>query len=207
MNTLGVTGGIGSGKTTVCRLLEARGAHVFYADAEAKRLMETDPGLRADLTAAFGDAAFDAQGRLDRKALAARVFSDAAAVARLNGLVHPRVRAAWRAFAEAARADGAPLAAYEAALLYEAGGEGQVDAVLVVDAPLDVRVARAAVRDGAEPAAVRARVAHQLPAETLRARADYVIENDGDEAALAHAVDRLWPALVGVAPAPGARGV
>ena len=197
MKTLGVTGGIGSGKTTVCRLLEARGARVFYADAEAKRLMETDPALRADLVAAFGAATFDDAGRLRRKALAARVFGDAAALARLGALVHPRVGAAWAAFARDAAAAGAPLAVHEAALLYDAGGDRHVDAVLVVDAPEAVRVARAAARDGVDPGAVRARVAHQMPAREMRRRADFLVENDGDAGALERAVDRLWPALVG----------
>lgn len=191
MTTLGVTGGIGSGKTTVCRLLESHGARVFYADAEAKRLMEHDPGLRADLVEAFGPMAFTPEGHLDRASLAAQVFGDAVQVARLNALVHPRVFAAFRDAQAQARQDGVWLLVKEAALIFEAGGAGALDAVAVVDAPLPVRVARVVARDGTTAEAVEARIRHQMPAEEMRRRADYVLENDGDAAHLERQVAAL----------------
>ena len=200
MIVLGVTGGIGSGKTAVCRLLEMQGARVFYADQEARRLMEEDTALRADLAAAFGPSVFDDGGRLDRAGLAAQVFGDAEKLAVLNGLVHPRVFAAFGRETARARAEGVWLFVKEAALIFEAGGEKYLDAVAVVDAPLDVRVARVVARDGATPAAVDARIRHQLPAAELVARADYVLRNDGDAAHLEGEVEDLiawlrarWP--------------
>ncbi|HYE58135.1 MAG TPA: dephospho-CoA kinase [Rhodothermales bacterium] len=195
MLTLGVTGGIGAGKTTVCRVLERLGARVFYADVEAKRLMEDDPALRKELAEAFGPATYDATGRLDRASLAAQVFGHPERLARLNALVHPRVFEAWAAFRAQAETDGVPLVVHEAALLFEAGGERHVDAVLVVDAPLDVRLARAAARDHTSLDFVRARAVHQTPGEDLRRRATYVIFNDGDADRLEREVRALYARL------------
>ena len=182
--TLGVTGGIGSGKTTVCRLLEDLGARVFYADAEAKRIMHEDAAVRAEIVDTFGAESYDAEGRLDRAYLAARVFGDAANVARINAIVHPRVFEAFRAAKAAAAREGVPLLVHEAALLFEAGGDRHLDAVLVVEAPVDERVRRVVARDAVPPAHVRARMSHQLPPDELRRRADFVLVNDGAEADL-----------------------
>ena len=197
MKTLGVTGGIGSGKSTVCRILEALGARVFYADAEAKRLMQDDPGARAEIVAAFGPASYDAEGRLDRAYLAARVFGDAEQVARINAIVHPRVRRALQAAREQAAQEGAPLLVYEAALIFETGGDRHVDAVAVVDAPVEERIRRVAARDGVTAKQVRARMAHQLPPEVLRQRADYVIDNSGPPEALRRQVEAVYRAVAG----------
>ncbi|MEZ4700695.1 MAG: dephospho-CoA kinase [Rhodothermales bacterium] len=180
MKTIGVTGGIGSGKTTVCRMLETMGAEVFYADAEAKRLMNEDPALRAGLIAAFGAETFMEDGRLDRAYLARQVFGDEERLATLNGLVHPRVREALVARKAEAAQRGAPLLVYEAALIYETGGDAYVDAVAVVHAPERARLERVAARDGVDEGQIRARMQHQLPPATLRRRADILIENDGD---------------------------
>ena len=95
MTTLGVTGGIGSGKSAACAVFEALGARVVYADAEAKRLMHEHPGLRASIVEAFGAESYDDAGALNRPYLAARVFGDEAQVAKLNALVHPLVREAF----------------------------------------------------------------------------------------------------------------
>ena len=195
MKTLGVTGGIGSGKTAACRHFEALGARVVYADLVARELMETDAALVAALREAFGPETHTAEGRLNRPHLAARVFGDAAEVARLNALVHPRVRAAFSSFRDEAEAAVAPLFVYEAAILYETGGDRLVDAVAVVDAPVEARIARVMARDGATREQVLARMAHQLPPAELRARADFVIENDGDEAHLRRGVARVFAAV------------
>lgn len=196
MKTLGVTGGIGSGKTTVCRMLEALGARIFYADDEAKRLMQADAGTRTAIEDAFGAASYDADGRLDRAYLADRVFGSEERVARLNAIVHPRVYEAFAAAAARARAEGVPLLVLEAALLFESGGDRHLDAVAVVDAPEAVRVRRVATRDATTPAAVRARMQHQLPAETLRRRADYVLLNDGPPEELHDAVEAIYHELI-----------
>ena len=192
MTTLGVTGGIGSGKSAlVARLARHAGVRVIEADGLAKRLMAEDPEVRAALVARFGAETFDAQGRLDRAGLAARVFADPAELAALNAIVHPAVR---RALAEAMRlaaADGVAVLVYEAALLFETGGDAVVDQVVWVDAPVATRLARAAARDGVPEAAVRDRMRHQIDPETARQRADRVVDNAGDRAALWAAADQL----------------
>jgi dephospho-CoA kinase len=196
MKTLGVTGGIGSGKSAACRMFEDLGACVVYADAEAKRLMAEDPMLRTAITEAFGEESYDAAGALDRPYLAARVFGDEAEVAKLNALVHPRVREALFALRDAAEAEGFDLFVYEAALIYESGADRVLDAVAVVDAPLETRIRRVMDRDGVPREAVLARMRHQMPADDLRRRADFVIENDGDLDGLRTQVEALYDSLV-----------
>jgi dephospho-CoA kinase len=179
VTTLGVTGGIGSGKTTVCGFLEEQGARVFYADIEAKRLMQEDPEVRAAIVEAFGGAAYDEDGALDRAYLADRVFGDAEQLERLNAIVHPRVFEAFEAAKARARDEDPSLLVHEAALLFEAGGDEHVDTTAAVVAPDADRIEWVARRDDVAPEQVRARMQHQLPQDELRRRADYVIENDG----------------------------
>ncbi len=196
MKTIGVTGGIGSGKSAVCRMLDALGARVVYADAVAKRLMHEDPDLRAGIVEAFGAESYDRAGALDRAHLAGRVFGDAAALARLNALVHPRVRAEMLRLIDEARREQVPLLVYEAALIFETGADRLLDAVVVVDAPVETRIARTMARDGVTRPAVLARMQHQLPPDDLRRRADVVVENDGDLDALRAQVGALYASLV-----------
>jgi len=193
VTTLGVTGGIGSGKTTVCGFLEEQGARVFYADVEAKRLMQEAPDVRADIVEAFGEAAYRENGSLNREYLAEQVFGDAEQLDRLNAIVHPRVFEAFEAVRERAAEEGVDLLVHEAALLFEAGGDKHVDVTVAIVAPDAERVARVAERDDVSPEQVRARMGHQLPQSELRRRADYVIENDGPlEALRQKSVDLYW---------------
>ncbi|MGI9174278.1 MAG: dephospho-CoA kinase [Rhodothermales bacterium] len=200
MQTLGVTGGIGSGKTTVCRMLEKLGARVFYADVEAKRLMQEHPDVRREIIAAFGAKSYDGKGQLDRAYLAGRVFASEDEVARINGIVHPRVFEAFEVAKAVAQQDGVDVLVKEAALIFETGGERHLDAVAVVDAPRAERVERVARRDQVTPEQVLARMGHQLPPEELRRRADYVIENDSTPDDLQRQVDALWRSLTGPGP-------
>jgi len=179
MTTLGVTGGIGSGKTTVCGFLAEQGARVFYADLEAKRLMAEHEGLRADIADAFGDESYTDDGSLNRKHLADVVFQSPERVEQINALVHPRVHEAFAAAAERAEEEGVEVLVHEAALIFESGGDTHLDAVAVVVAPDEDRIARVVERDDTSEDDVRARMSHQLPQEELRRRADYVVENDG----------------------------
>lgn len=195
MTTLGVTGGIGSGKTMACRMFERLGAQVFHADEEAKRLMTEHAGLRADLREAFGAESFNPDGTLNRSYLSETIFADEKKVQRINALVHPRVFDAFQARKEAAEAAGLPLLVHEAALIFEAGGEKHLDAVAVVDAPEALRLRRVMARDNVDADAVRARMAHQLPAAEKRRRADYVIDNSGSEEDLRAEVERVFQAV------------
>ena len=197
MKTLGVTGGIGSGKTTVCGFLEEQGARVFYADIEAKRLMQEDAKVRAEITDAFGEGAYAADGSLNRAYLADQVFGDAERVERLNAIVHPHVFEAFEAAVARAGEENIDLLVHEAALLFEAGGDRHVDVTAAVVAPDADRIARVVERDDVTPSQVRARMTHQLSQADLRRRADYVIENDGTLDDLRRkSVDLYWT-LVG----------
>jgi dephospho-CoA kinase len=190
---LGVTGGIGSGKTTVCGFLEEQGARVFYADIEAKRLMQEDASLREEIEEEFGLEAYRDDGALNRAFLAEQVFGNAERLDRLNAIVHPRVFDAFAAAKERAREEDIDLLVHEAALLFEAGGDAHVDVTAAVVAPDADRIARVAERDDVSRDQVRDRMGHQLPQDELRRRADYVIENDGSLGDLRQkSVDLYW---------------
>jgi dephospho-CoA kinase len=196
VTTLGVTGGIGSGKTTVCGFLEEQGARVFYADLEAKRLMQEDPAVRAAIVDAFGAAAYRDDDTLNRAYLAEQVFGEAARVKRLNAIVHPRVFDAFEAAKERAVDEDVSLLVHEAALLFEAGGDAHVDVTAAVVAPKADRLAWVTARDDASHEQVRDRMQHQLSQDELRKRADHVLENDGTLSDLRRkSVELYWAIL------------
>ena len=188
--TLGITGGIGSGKSAACRMLQSLGASLFVADVVAKDLMERSEAVRQEVIEAFGVQSYTPA--LNRAWLASQVFGDAEALDRLNAIVHPRVRAAFAAEREAAVRDRAALLVHEAALIYESGLDAMLDGVAVVDAPESVRIQRVMARDGVTVEAVRVRMRHQLPPNELKRRADYVIDNSGSLALLRPQVERLF---------------
>ncbi|MGY1607081.1 MULTISPECIES: dephospho-CoA kinase [unclassified Geodermatophilus] len=201
MLRIGLTGGIGSGKSTVAALLAARGAVVVDADRIAREVVEPGtPGLAA-VVDAFGPQVLTADGALDRAALASIVFRDPDARARLDGIVHPLVRA--RAREVIAQAPPDAVVVQDVPLLVETGQAGHHDLVLVVEADLGTRVARLALRGLGEDDA-RARIAAQATDEQRRAVADVVLDNSGAPEALADQVERFWAERV--APAVGERG-
>lgn len=173
MYKIGITGGIGSGKSSVCALLRDYGVAIYDSDAEAKRLMVESDDLRQELIAAFGEKCYNAEG-LDRKYLASQVFGSEEALQRLNAIVHPAVRADFRAWAERQQGSYVVL---ESAILFEAGFESEVDATLAVMAPLEERVRRTMERDGVEREQVLNRIKHQMSDDELHARADRTIVN------------------------------
>jgi dephospho-CoA kinase len=197
MITLGVTGGLGSGKSTACAMFAELGVPVFLADEVAKELMVTHDGLRRDLVESFGKESYLGDGSLNRRHLAERVFRDPAELERINRIVHPRVFEAFQSFRREAETVGAPIAIKEAAILFESGGDAHVDRTLVVDAPISVRIDRVCKRDGMSGHEAMERIRHQLPPDEIRERADFVIDNDGDEDALRSEVKRVYDALVG----------
>jgi dephospho-CoA kinase len=186
---IGLTGGIGSGKSTVAALLAQRGARVVDADRIAREVVEPGtPGLAA-VVAEFGDGVLTADGALDRPALAAVVFGDPAARARLDAVVHPLVRARAAELVEAAPPDA--VVVQDVPLLVETGQAGSYDLVLVVETDLETRVARLGER-GLAAEDARARIASQATDEQRRAVADVVLRNDGDRAELEAQVERFW---------------
>ncbi len=170
---VGITGGIGSGKSTLCALLAARGAEVYDTDLEARRLMEHDAEVVAGVKRLFGDEVYR-DGRLDRKKLAAEVFPHPERLQQLNALVHPAVRADFDRWCRERKGGYVVI---ESAILFEAGLDAQVDRTVAVLAPLELRLERACRRDGADPEAVRRRIAAQMSDDELARRADIVVVN------------------------------
>jgi dephospho-CoA kinase len=193
---IGLTGGIGSGKSTVSRLLAERGAVIVDADVIAREVVEPGtPGLAA-VVDAFGPGVLAADGSLDRPALAAVVFADPEARRRLDGIVHPLVRA--RATSVAAAAPPSAVLVNDVPLLVETGQAGAYDLVLVVEADPETRVARL-VQRGLTAEDARARMAAQATDEQRRAVADVVLDNGGTPEQLEAQVDRFWAERVGPA--------
>lgn len=177
MLKIGVTGGIGSGKSTVCRLFAARGIAVYDTDAAAKRLMAEDAALRRAIEARFGEESYQ-EGALNRPWLACQVFGDEAALQALNRLVHPAVIADFERWATEQQS---AYVVVESAILYEAGLDQAVDKVVAVLAPERLRIERAMQRDGATEEQIRSRMAAQLSDEELHRRADVALVNIFEE--------------------------
>jgi dephospho-CoA kinase len=195
---IGLTGGIGSGKSTVARLLAERGAVIVDADAIAREVVRPGtPGLAA-VAQAFGAAILAADGSLDRPALAAVVFADTEQRAKLDGIVHPLVRARATELAAAAPPDA--VLVNDVPLLAETGQASSYDLVVVVEADVETRVARL-VQRGLTAEDARARIAVQATDEQRRAIADVVLDNSGTPEQLAAQVERFWAERV--APAQG----
>ncbi|MEK6608380.1 MAG: dephospho-CoA kinase, partial [Myxococcota bacterium] len=179
IRTIGLTGGIASGKSAVARLVREHGVPVIDADALARIVVMPGQPALAEIRKAFGDAVIDAQGCLDRGRLGKIVFGDAEARRRLETITHPRIaeEARWRIAELAAR--GEPVAVYEAALLVESGLHRALDGLIVVRASDATQLRRLRERDGLDEAQARLRLAAQLPLAEKIAAADYVVDNDG----------------------------
>jgi len=184
VHLFGLTGGIGSGKSSVAARFRARGVPVIDADALAREVVVPGSAAAGEIRDAFGDGVFAEDGTLDRKALAAVVFADAANRARLNAITHPRIAVLSAQCASDLRARGEPLACYEAALLVENGLAGAFTPLVVVSAPESAQVERTMHRDGATRAEAEARVRAQMPLAAKVAVAAVVIQNDATLEAL-----------------------
>jgi len=187
---IGLVGRAGSGKSTVARMLEQRGALVLDADRLGHEVTDTDPDVREALEADYGADIYRADGRLDRAKVAARVFSDPAALERLNLLVHPRIlRRLHTRIAQLAAEHEPRVVVVDAALMLDWGFESACDAVLAVTAPEPQQLARLIASRGWTPEQARARLANQQPHEYFERVADEVLHNDGTEEALREAAD------------------
>lgn len=176
---IGITGGIGSGKTTACRIFEQLGIPVYYADERAKQLMAEEQELRSEIIRIFGPEAYQADGQLNRQHIAKQAFNDQALLQQLNAAVHPAV--ARDSLAWHKQQQKVPYTLKEAALLYESGSDKALDKVIVVSAPEQLRLQRVMQRDGVDEAAVRARMDRQMPQEEKVRRADFVLHNDSKQ--------------------------
>lgn len=198
---VGLTGGIGSGKSTVARLLRMMGAAVYVADDRAKALMTSDAVLRQGIVDLFGAEAYTESGGLNRTYIARAVFGDSARLAALNGLVHPAVErdfGAWVGELEGELFGRPAYAVEEAAVLIESGGWRTMDRIVVVTAPLPVRIERIVRRDGCSPEEAMARVRAQMADEERLRYADSVVVADDRRLLIPQAVE-LHARLCGAA--------
>jgi len=192
MLKVGVTGGIGAGKSVVCRVFHTLGIPVFNADDTAKQLMETDPALVAAIQSLFGNNIY-MDGRLDRKKLAAIVFEQPALLQQLNALVHPATIAygnQWMA------AQTSPYVIKEAAIFFESGSYKEMDVMIGVSAPENIRIGRAMQREGMTREKIMQRIASQMDDAEKMSRCDYVIINDGTTAIIPQVL-QVHQALLG----------
>lgn len=173
MYKVGLTGGIGSGKSTVCAMLRERGVAVYNSDERAKELMNSDTAIKQRIIARFGAESF-ADGVLNRAYLAQRVFASEEELAALNAIVHPRVMEDFAAWAESAEGEYVVL---ESAILFESGFDSQVDMVVAIMAPDELRIERAMQRDGVTREQVEERMRRQLSDEERCSRSKYAIVN------------------------------
>ena len=177
MMKVGLTGGIGSGKTSVAKVFETFGIPVYYADDRAKSLMVSDPALVEGIKKLFGAEAYKADGFLNRTYIAEKAFGDDNLLKKLEALVHPAVLEDGNQWHE--RQKNVPYTIKEAALLFESGNYRAMDKVITVFAPLEIRIQRVMERDQSTRDAVEARAAKQMPEEEKARLSNFVITNDG----------------------------
>ncbi len=174
MMRVGITGGIGSGKSTACAIFAEMGVAVYDCDCEAKRLMAESEVVRVQLVEAFGEEVYS-NGELNRAYLAERVFGSAAQLECLNNIVHPAVREDFRRWC--AEHEYETYVVMESAILFDAGFESEVDVTLAVLAPRELRIMRVCTRNEVTPEQVEERMNHQMSDEDLYSRADYTMVN------------------------------
>jgi dephospho-CoA kinase len=191
---VGLTGGIGSGKSTASEMFRALGASLIDADQVARDVVQPGQPALAEIAHRF-PGTVDATGTLDRSALGARIFADEAERLALNAILHPRIQAEVKRRTEALAAAGVDTVLYDAALLIENGLHQQMDGTIVVWVPKDVQRARVMSRDGLSEAQAKARMAAQWPLDKKRALATWVVDNSGTRQQTQAQVEAIWKAL------------
>lgn len=178
MVKIGITGGIGSGKSYVSRLLtEHYGIPVYNTDSEAKRLMLSDEGIRRRLTALLGKEVYKSDGTLNKPLLANYLFADSCHAGQINAIVHPQVKADFLKWADLQT--GCEIVALESAILFESGFDNIVDKVVMVYAPVELRIRRVMLRDSITEEKIRQRIVAQMDDKAKQDRSDFIIFNDG----------------------------
>lgn len=183
---IGITGGIGSGKSVVSRLLEIMGVPVYISDVETKLLMVSDSFIRQELVALLGEEVY-VDGVLNKPLLASYLFGNPEHAKQINSIVHPRVKDDFRRWAQC-RSDYSTVG-IESAILIEAGFSGEVDVIVMVYAPEEVRILRAVRRDGSSRELIEKRIRSQMSDEEKRGKADIVIVNDGETPLIPQVLD------------------
>lgn len=188
MKIVGLTGGIGSGKSTVGKLLENKGIPVYYSDIRAKEIMNESNAIISQLKEWYGEDIYK-DGKLDREMLASAVFTDREKLHQLNSIVHPAV---FEDFENWKNRQNSPVIIKEAAILFESGSYKQCDLVLTVSAPEEVRILRTMERDHMSREKVENRLSKQWSDHEREAKADYIIRNDGSYPDLERAVEQFY---------------
>jgi dephospho-CoA kinase len=199
MRLIGLTGGIGTGKSTVAHMLAARGAVLVDADLLAREVVEPGTPALAEIAGEFGPGVLRADGSLDRTTLGAIVFADEGRRLQLNAITHPRVAELMRRRIAEALASPAPLVVVDVPLLFEGERGGMFEGVLLVWTPPEVQLARLVARDGWSEDEARRRIAAQMSVDEKRALATWVIDNSGTPAQTEAQVARWWRDNVGTA--------
>jgi dephospho-CoA kinase len=182
---VGLTGGVGSGKSTVANMLALQGAAIIDVDQAGRWAVEENPDVREKIRAVFGNEMFFASDKLDRRRLGALIFADSVAREKLNKIVHPVMIARVRDLIQKTQQDvDTPYIVVDAALIFELGLDNKLDLTIVVNAPLEQCRQRVQKRDGLSEEAIRQRMAAQLPIKEKLRRADFVVENDDSLATL-----------------------
>lgn len=176
MLKIGVTGGIGSGKSIVCNIFQQLGVPVYYSDKEAKQLMST-PLIMQQIKSVFGEQVLNEYGKPDNKKIAEIVFQNKALLDKLNAIIHPAVRNYFKEWAE--KYPDAPYVMNESAIIFEHGLHKELDAVIAVLAPENIRIKRVMGRDGISEQDILQRIKNQMTDEERKQRANYIITNDG----------------------------
>jgi dephospho-CoA kinase len=186
---IGITGGIGSGKTTICKIFETLGIPIYYSDERARALYLENDTLRAGAIALFGSKAYLENGDFNRKLVADEAFKNPETLKKLNALVHPAVLKDGNDWHE--KQSNVPYTLKEAALLFESNGHLVLDKIITVYAPIELRIERVILRGGGTMTRedVEARIAKQMSDEEKKDRADYVIINDGKHALIPQVLD------------------
>ncbi|MDE6452146.1 MAG: dephospho-CoA kinase [Odoribacter sp.] len=188
MKIIGLTGGIGAGKSTVARILRHMGYPVYIADKEAARLMNTHPEIRQELQKRFGTTAYTSQGTIDKQSLARLVFNDTGALEDLNRIVHPRVMQHFRQWSQE---QNHTLVFFESAILFEAGLDTFFNGVICVTAPESLRISRVVARDRTTPGQVEERIRNQADDSFKCQKAGFIIRNDSQHLLLDQLTDIL----------------
>lgn len=192
MIKVGITGGIGCGKTTVCKIFEAMGVPVYYADDRAKKLMSSDKKVKMAIIALLGKDAYFGNGRLNRKFISAKIFNDKKLLQKLNKIVHPAVQKdgdKWFARQKTV------FAIKEAALLIESASYKSLDLLILVTAPVALRISRVMQRDKSDRQSVERRIKNQLSDAEKAKFANFIIINDGKKSLIAQ-VTKIYKKLM-----------
>jgi len=185
MYKVGITGGIGSGKSTICKLFELIGVPIYYADTRAKILMWKDKTLKSEIKNVFGAEVYHSNGRINSALLANKIFSNKELLNTINNLVHPVVHKDTEAWYKGLESSKAPYAIKEAAIMIESNSHLHLDALIVVTCPVDIRITRVLKRDKSKAEDIKRRINNQMSDNERLKHANYIINNDGTHSVIA----------------------